>query len=77
MSKWLKSLDDYILKCRELNKCPLEYVVRSQVAVKPNSMDPVIDYENVDQENRVNMEQNGKKIAPYWLVLREYCLPPK
>ena len=48
MSKWLESLDDYLLKCRGVNKCPLEYAVRSQVAVKPHTMDPAIDYENVD-----------------------------
>ena len=50
MSKCLESLDDYLLKCRGVNKCPLAYVVRSQVAVKPHAMDPAIDYENIDQE---------------------------
>ena len=94
MSKWLDSLDEYLLKCRRVNKCPLAYVARSQVEVKAHAMDPAIDYENVDQEmtsraphyqyvygtdnkTRVNMEQNVKKIAPYWLFLREYCSPLK
>ena len=49
MSKWLESLDDYLLKCQGVNKWPLIYVARSQVAVKPHAMDPAIDYENVDQ----------------------------
>ena len=40
MSKWLDSLDDYLLKCRGVNKCPLAYVARSQVAVKPHATDP-------------------------------------
>ena len=26
-----------------------------------------------DNKTHVNMERNGKKIAPYWLFLREYC----
>ena len=50
MSKWLDSLDDYVLKFRGVNKFPLAYVAKSQVAVKPNAMDPATDYENVDQE---------------------------
>ena len=64
MSKWLESLDEYILKFRGVNKCPLVYIARSQVAVKPHAMDPAIDFENVDQETRANMERNGKKITP-------------
>ena len=62
MSKWIESLYDYLLKCRGVNKCPLEYIARSQVAFKPHAMDPAIDNENFDQETRVNMEQNGKKL---------------
>ena len=50
MSKLIESLDDYILKCWGVNKFPLAYVVRSQVAVKPHAMDPAIDDENVYQE---------------------------
>ena len=50
MSKWLESLDDYLLKCRGANKCPLAYVARYQVAVKPHAMDPAADYENIDKE---------------------------
>ena len=49
MSKWLESLDYYLLKCRRANKSPLAYVVRSQVAVKMHAMDPATDNENVDQ----------------------------
>ena len=50
MSKWLESLDDYLLECRGVNKPPLAYVARYQVAVKPHAMDPATDDENVDQE---------------------------
>ena len=50
MSKLLESLDYYLLKCGGVNKFPLAYVVRSQVAVKLHAMDPAIDYENFDQE---------------------------
>ena len=50
ISKWLESLDDYLLKYWGVNKFPLVYLVRSQVAVKPHAMDPATDYENVDQE---------------------------
>ena len=50
MSKWLESLNDYLLKCWEVNKSPLAYAARSQVVVKPHAMDPANDYENVDQE---------------------------
>ena len=50
MSKRLESLDDYLLKCLGVNKCPLAYVARYQVAVKPHAMDPATDDENVDQE---------------------------
>ena len=49
MSKWLESLDDYLLKCQGVNKYPLAYLARSQVAVKPHAMDPAINCENVDQ----------------------------
>ena len=94
MSKWLESLDDYLSKYRGMNKCPLEYVARSQVAVKLHAIDAAIDDENVNQEmtsraphdhylygadnkTRVNMEQNGKNIARYWLFLQEYCSPLK
>ena len=49
MSKWFESLDDYLLKCRGVNKCPLAYVARFQVEVKPHTMDPATNYENVDQ----------------------------
>ena len=45
MSKWLELLEDYLLKCRGVNKCPLVYVARSQVVVKPLAMDPATDYE--------------------------------
>ena len=48
MSKWLESLDDYLLKYRGVNKCPLVYA-RTQVLVKPHAMDTATDYENVDQ----------------------------
>ena len=47
MSKWLDSLDDYLLKCWGVNKFPLSYVARSQVAVKPHAMDPATYYKNV------------------------------
>ena len=50
MSKCLESLDDYLLKCREVNKSPLAYVARAQVVVKPHATDPATEYENVDQE---------------------------
>ena len=50
MSKCLESLYDYLLKCREVNKCPLEYVARAQVVVKPHATDPATEYKNVDQE---------------------------
>ena len=50
MSKWIESLDDYLLKCRGVNKCHLAYVAISKMAVKPHEMDPAIDIENVDQE---------------------------
>ena len=50
MSKWLESLDYYLLKCWGVNKCPLAYVARSQVVVKPHAIDPATKYENVDQE---------------------------
>ena len=49
MSKWLESLDDYILNFWGVNKFPLAYVAISQVAVKPHATDPATDYENVDQ----------------------------
>ena len=51
MSKWLESLYYYLLKHRRVNKCPLAYVARSQVAVKLHAIDPAIDYENVDKKN--------------------------
>ena len=50
MSKWIESLDEYLLKYGGVNKCPLAYVAIYQVAVKPHAMDPATDYENVDQE---------------------------
>ena len=50
MSKWIESLDGYLLKFQGVNKCPLAYVSRSQVAVKPHSTYPATDYENADQE---------------------------
>ena len=77
MTKWLESLYDYLLRCRGVNKCPLAYILIYQVAVKPHAIDPAIHNENVDQETRVNMERNAKKIEPYWLFLREYCSPLK
>ena len=49
MSKWLESLDAYLLKCQEANKCSLAYVARSKVSVKPHATDPATDYENVDK----------------------------
>ena len=33
-----------------MNKFPLAYVARPQVAVKPHAMDPATNDENVDQE---------------------------
>ena len=50
MSKWLESLDYYLLKFWGVNKCPLAYVARFQVEVKPHTMDPAADDENVDKE---------------------------
>ena len=50
MSKWIELLYDYLLKFRGVNKCPLGYVARSQVAVKPHAMNPAINYENFDQK---------------------------
>ena len=49
MSKWLESLDYYLLICRVVNKFPLAYVARAQVAVKPHVEDPATEYENFDQ----------------------------
>ena len=50
MFTWLESLDDYLLKYQGVNKFPLAYVAKAQVAVKPHATDPATDYENVDQE---------------------------
>ena len=33
-----------------MNKSPIAYVAREQVAVKPHAVDPATEYENVDQE---------------------------
>ena len=49
ISKWFESLDDYLLKFRGVNKCPLAYVARSHVAVKPHTTDPATYNGNVDQ----------------------------
>ena len=49
MSRWLESLDDYLLKCWVVNKPPLAYVARSHVAVKTHETYSATDYENVDQ----------------------------
>ena len=49
MYKWLESLYEDLLKCWVVNKCPLAYVARYQVAVKPHEIYPAIDDENVDQ----------------------------
>ena len=35
------------------------------------------DSSTIYTKTRVNMERNGKNIAPYWLFLREYCSPLK
>ena len=73
MSKWLESLYDYLLKCREVNKCPLAYVARSQVAVKPHEMNPATDYGNVYQEmtSRAPHEQYvyGADNKTLWYIL--------
>ena len=45
LKEWIESLYDYLFKCWEVNKCPLEYVARAQVAVKPHATDPATDYE--------------------------------
>ena len=50
MSKWLESLDDYLLKFRGVNKWTLAYVARAHEVVKPYAMDTTNEYENVDQE---------------------------
>ena len=50
MSKWLESLDDYLLKCRGANRPPLAYVEISQVAVKPHARDTATDHEYFYQE---------------------------
>ena len=50
MSKWLELLYEYLLKLRGVNKYPLAYVARAQVAVKPYATDTATEYENVDQE---------------------------
>ena len=50
MSKWLESIDDYLLKFWGVNKCPLSYVARTQISVKPHATDPDTNYEKVDQE---------------------------
>ena len=44
ISNWLESLDYYLLKFWEVNKFPLSYVARAQVAVKSHAMDPATDY---------------------------------
>ena len=44
MSKWLESLDDYLSKFRGVNKFPLAYVARAQVAVKPHAAYPATEY---------------------------------
>ena len=45
MSKWLQSLYEYLLKFRGVNKCPLAYVARAQVEVKPHATYPTTEYE--------------------------------
>ena len=50
MSKWLESLYAYLLKCKGVNKRPLVYVARAQVAVKLHAIYPANYYENVDKE---------------------------
>ena len=74
MTKWLESLDDCLLKCLGVNKCTLARIARSEVAVKPHAMDTAVDYENVHQETRGNMERNSKKIAHYWLFFARILL---
>ena len=75
MSKWLESLDDCLLKCRGVNKCPLAYVARSQVAVKTHVMDPATDYENIYQEmtSRAPHDQYvyGADNKTLWHILHE------
>ena len=37
----------------------------------------ISDSSPIYTKNRVNTEQNGNNITPYWIFLREYCLPIK
>ena len=42
------------------------------------SREPHDQYANgTNNKTRINMEQNGKTIAPYWIFLQEYCSPLK
>ena len=51
---------------------------RSVRKMHMTSQAPHDQYEyGADNNTRVNMERNGKKIANYWLFLREYCSPLK
>ena len=61
MYKCLESLDDFLLKFRGVNKCPLAYVARSQVAVKQHEIDPATDYENFDKE-MISREPHDKYV---------------
>ena len=58
-----------------MNKSPLAYVARSKVTVKPHAMDPVTDYENVDQEmtSRAPRDQYvyGEDNKTLWHILQD------
>ena len=58
-----------------MNKCPLAYISRSQVAVKPHAADPTTEYENVDQEmtSRAPHDQyvHGADKKTLWHILHD------
>ena len=50
MSKWLEALDDFLLKVRGVQKCPLAYCTRESATVQAHATDPSTGYSSIDME---------------------------
>jgi hypothetical protein len=77
---WLRTLEkinEYLASQYGVTGATLDYVVRAEIAVKPEAEDPPDNYENVDQEMTARAQHTGRPFVndrrKVWYIMSNIC----
>jgi hypothetical protein len=77
LSRTLDKIREYLASQYGVTGATLDYVVRAEIAIKPEAEDPPENYETVDQEMTARAPHTGRPFVNYrrkvWVIMSNIC----